>query len=69
MKISKGLLPLLFFILGVCIFWGCSNFDKTDVEAVITNDLDLLKNLDTDTAQKYVSYTSCLLYTSPSPRD
>ena len=57
MKISKGLLPLLFFILAVCIFSGCSHIDKTDVEAVITNDLDLLKNLDTDTAQKYVSYT------------
>ena len=41
MKISKGLLPLLFFILAVCIFSGCSHIDKTDVEAVITNDLDL----------------------------
>ena len=30
--------------------------DKTDVEAVITNELNLLKNLDSDTTQKYVSY-------------
>ena len=58
MKISERFsVPLLFFILAVCIFSGCSHIDKTDVEAVITNDLDLLKNLDTDTAQKYVSYT------------
>ncbi len=68
MKISKGLLPLLFFILAVCIFSGCSHIDKTDVEAVITNDLDLLKNLDTDTAQKYVSYTR-LFPNTPQEKD
>lgn len=57
MKITKGLLPFLLFILmSVTLLTGCSHVDKTDVEAVITNELDLLKNLDSDTTQKYVSY-------------
>ena len=57
MKITKGLLPFLLFILmSVTLLTGCSHVDKTDVEAVITNELDLLKNLDSATTQKYVSY-------------
>lgn len=57
MKITKGLLPFLLFIfMSVTLLTGCSHVDKTDVEAVITNELDLLKNLDSDTTQKYVSY-------------
>ena len=56
MKIAKGLLPVLLFLLAVFTITGCSHIDKTDVEAVITNELDLLKNLDSDTTQKYVSY-------------
>ena len=56
MKSAKGLMPLLLFILAVVCMTGCSHVDKTDVQAVITNELDLLKNLDSTTAQKYVSY-------------
>ena len=57
MKIAKGLKPFLLFILmSVAFLAGCSHVDKTDVEAVITNELNLLKNLDSDTTQKYVSY-------------
>ena len=42
--------------MSVTLLTGCSHVDKTDVEAVITNELDLLKNLDSATTQKYVSY-------------
>ena len=56
MKIAKGLMPFLLIILAVICLTGCSHVDKTDVEAVITNELNLLKNLDSDTTQKYVSY-------------
>lgn len=55
MKIAKRLLPLLLVILAV-IGIGCSHVDKTVVEDVITNELDLLKNLDSKTTQKYISY-------------
>ena len=44
MKIAKGLMPFLLFILmSVTFLTGCSHVDKTDVEAVITNELNLLK--------------------------
>lgn len=57
MKIAKRLLPLFFVVLvTIGIGIGCSNVDKTDVEEVITSELDLLKNLDTKTTQKYISY-------------
>ncbi|MCI6005091.1 MAG: hypothetical protein SOY73_08805 [Blautia sp.] len=55
MKIVKRLLPLLLFILALTGL-GCSHLDKTNVEKVITSELDLLKNLDSETAQKYISY-------------
>lgn len=51
MKIAKGLMPFLLIILAVICLTGCSHVDKTDVQAVITNELDLLKNLDSDTTQ------------------
>lgn len=56
MKMKRHLLPLLlvlFSILGT----GCSHLDKTNVEEVVINELDSLKNLDSDTAMKYLSYT------------
>lgn len=56
MKIAKGLIPFFLLIFVVSMIIGCSHADKTDVEGVITNELELLKNLDSDTAQKYVSY-------------
>lgn len=54
MKIAKRLLPLL-VILAVFII-GCSSVSKTDIEKAITNELDLLKNLDSETTLKYISY-------------
>ena len=62
MKIAKGLMPFLLIILAVICLTGCSHVDKTDVQAVITNELDLLKNLDSDTTQKYVSYKELFPY-------
>lgn len=56
MKIAKSLMPLLLIILTLTCLTCCSHADKTDVKAVITQELDLLKNLDSDTTQKYVSY-------------
>lgn len=57
MKITKRILPLLIVIV-VLLFvgMGCSIKNKATVKAVITEELDLLKNLDSDTAQKYISY-------------
>lgn len=55
MKIAKRLLPLLLFILALTGL-GCSHLDKTNVEKAITGELDLLKNLDSETVQKYISY-------------
>lgn len=43
MKIAKGLMPFLLIILAVICLTGCSHVDKTDVQAVITNELDLLR--------------------------
>lgn len=56
MKMAKVLVPFFLIILAVTIIIGCSHVDKTDIEGVITNELNLLKNLDSDTVQKYVSY-------------
>ena len=56
MKMAKAWIPFLMIILAVTMIIGCSHMDKTGVEEVITNELNLLKNLDTDTVQKYVSY-------------
>ena len=56
MKIAKNLVAFLVFILAVVCLGSCSHIDKTDVKAVISNELNLLKNLDSDTTQKYVSY-------------
>lgn len=48
------ILPL--FLLPICLFFnGCGNKEKADVKAVITQDLDKLKNLDADTAREYIS--------------
>ncbi|HIZ22207.1 MAG TPA: hypothetical protein IAA21_05345 [Candidatus Blautia faecigallinarum] len=55
MKITKRLLPLLLVILAV-LGIGCSASDKAEAEEAIISELDLLKNLDTNTVQKYISY-------------
>lgn len=55
MKIVKHLLPVFLVVLAfLCV--GCSHLDKTDVKEVITSELDLLKNLDAQATQEYVSY-------------
>ena len=56
MKMAKAWIPFLLLILAVTVCIGCSHVDKTDVEGVITNELNLLKNLDSDTVHKYVAY-------------
>lgn len=55
MKIAKRLLPLFLVILTV-ICTGCMSGEKKKVAGVIKSELDLLKNLDSDTTQKYIAY-------------
>ena len=60
MKIIKRLLPVLFsllLVLALSMLCSCSRTDSSDAEEVIKSELDLLKNLDSDTTQKYISYT------------
>lgn len=56
MKITKCALPFLLCSSLVLSGCGCGNVKKTEVEKVIISELDLLKNLDSDTTQKYISY-------------
>lgn len=53
MKIVKRLFPVLLFVF---LLAGCSHTDKSEVKEVITSELDLLKNLDSEKTQEYVSY-------------
>lgn len=55
MKVTKRLLPFLLCIL-VVLGVSCSGQQKNKLENVIMNELDLLKNLDSETTQKYISY-------------
>ena len=55
MKIVKRFLPAFLFVL-VLLLAGCSPMGKSDVKEVITRELDLLKNLDSEKTQEYVSY-------------
>ena len=55
MKIVKRFLPAFLFVL-VLLLAGCSPLGKSDVKEVITRELDLLKNLDSEKTQEYVSY-------------
>lgn len=60
MKIIKRLLPVLFsllLVLALSMLCGCSRTDSSDAEEVLKSELDQLKNLDSDTTQKYISYT------------
>ena len=56
MKMARAVISFLLVILAAFAVIGCSHTDKAEVKEVITNELNLLKNLDTDTVQKYVSY-------------
>lgn len=53
---AKAVISFLLVILAAFAVIGCSHADKAEVKEVVTNELNLLKNLDTDTVQKYVSY-------------
>ena len=55
MRTVKYLLPL-FLLLGTLLLCGCSGKEEKKVEEVVKRELDLLKNLDSDTTEKYISY-------------
>ena len=55
MKTVKYLLAFFFVLLAVSVC-GCSYSAKTSAEKAIKKDLDLLKNLDSETTMKYISY-------------
>ena len=55
MKTVKYLLAFFFVFLAVSVC-GCSYSAKTSAENAIKKDLDLLKNLDSETTMKYISY-------------
>lgn len=55
MKTVKYLLAFFFVFLAVSVC-GCSHSAKTSAEKAIKKDLDLLKNLDSETTMKYISY-------------
>ena len=55
MKTVKYLLAFFFVFLAVSVC-GCYYSAKTSAEKAIKKDLDLLKNLDSETTMKYISY-------------
>ena len=55
MKTLKHLLAFFFVFLAVFVC-GCSHSAKTSAEKAIEKDLNLLKNLDSETTMKYISY-------------
>ena len=55
MKTVKYLLPL-FFLLGILLLCGCTGKEEKKIKEVVKQELDLLKNLDSDTTKKYLSY-------------
>lgn len=54
----KSVKYLLFLLLLLCVFLfcGCTGKEEKKIEEVVKRELDLLKNLDSDTTQKYISY-------------
>ena len=54
MKSVKFLLPLL--LLCAVLFCGCTGKEEKKIDEVVKRELDLLKHLDSDTTQKYISY-------------
>ena len=60
MNINKHLILLfsvLFFLFAVSVSSGCFRKNESDVKSVVRNELDQLKNLDSETTQKYIPYT------------
>ena len=56
MKTVKHLLAFLMIILLSVFFFICSQSAKAHAEKAIKKDLDLLKNLDSETTMQYISY-------------
>ena len=59
MNIAKRLIPLLsvlFILLAVSVNSGCSRTNESSVKDVVKNELNQLKNLDSETTQKYIPY-------------
>lgn len=56
MKTVKHLLAFLMIILLAVFLCGCSQSTKAHAEKAIKKDLDLLKNLDSETTMQYISY-------------
>ena len=56
MKTVKHLLAFLMFILLSVFLCSCSQSAKAHAEKAIKKDLDLLKNLDSETTMQYISY-------------
>lgn len=56
MKTVKHLLAFLMTILLAVFLCGCSQSAKDHAEKAIKKDLDLLKNLDSETTMQYISY-------------
>lgn len=56
MKTVKHLLAFLMIILLAVFLCGCSQSAKAHAEKAIKKDLDLLKNLDSETTMQYISY-------------
>lgn len=56
MKTVKHLLAFLMIILLSVFLCSCSQSAKTHAEKAIKKDLDLLKNLDSETTMQYISY-------------
>ena len=56
MKTVKHLLAFLMIILLSVFLCSCSQSAKAHAEKAIKKDLDLLKNLDSETTMKYISY-------------
>lgn len=54
MKLVKFLLPLL--LLCTVLFCGCTGKEEKKIGEVVKRELDLLKHLDSDTTEKYISY-------------
>ena len=55
MKSVKVLLPLLLLFCSF-LLCGCTGKEEKKIETAIKQELDLLKNLDSTTTQKYISY-------------
>lgn len=59
MNTNKHLIPLLYILcvlLAVSLLSGCSHKSESNVKNVVRNELDQLKNLDSETTQKYIPY-------------